>query len=162
MCAIQCFNSFQWKDPPMGGSDSPPWKRSRTAHQSDSETSRLGLNLSSLVTLPLAPISMLCVRYNIKLYVALHVTLRRHTSQRRQRPGMNAPWVGQGLEPARSRRGRRRWIVARDVLGESAADTRKKTLSWPSNHRHRTNQSMNTCFIVHDSAPVLVCPATAA
>ena len=39
------FNSSLWKDPPVGGSDSPPWKRSRTAHQSDSETSRLGLNL---------------------------------------------------------------------------------------------------------------------
>ena len=38
----------------------PPWKRSRTAHQPDSETSRLGLNPSSLATLPLAPISMLC------------------------------------------------------------------------------------------------------
>ena len=41
------FNSFLWKDPPVRGSDSPPWKRSRMAHLSDSETtcSRLGLNL---------------------------------------------------------------------------------------------------------------------
>ena len=53
------FNSFLWKDPPMRGPDSPPWRRSRMVHQSDSEASGLGLKLSSLASLPLAPISML-------------------------------------------------------------------------------------------------------
>ena len=39
------FNSFLWEDPTVRGSNSPPWKRSRMAHRSDLETSRLGLNL---------------------------------------------------------------------------------------------------------------------
>ena len=39
------FNSFLWERPTWRGSNSPPWKRSRMAHRSDSEASRLGLNL---------------------------------------------------------------------------------------------------------------------
>ena len=38
-------NSFLWERPTGRGSNSPPWKRSRMAHRSDSEASRLGLNL---------------------------------------------------------------------------------------------------------------------
>ena len=38
-------NSFLWERPTWRGPDSPPWKRSRMAHRSDSEASRLGLNL---------------------------------------------------------------------------------------------------------------------
>ena len=38
-------NSFLWERPTWRGSNSPPWKRSRMAHRSDSEASRLGLNL---------------------------------------------------------------------------------------------------------------------
>ena len=39
--------AFYGKDPPVRGSDSPPWKRSRMAHRSDSEASRLSLDVTT-------------------------------------------------------------------------------------------------------------------
>ena len=45
------------------------------SHESDSEASRLGLKLSSLASLPLAPISMLCESTRTSLFLHVPVLL---------------------------------------------------------------------------------------